>query len=118
MTKTSPAVNAVLDNDPTARIAPGEQGHGVAALRDKEAKGLISLATDAISEVHAVGHELHSRIYGRQAAAAAGAGEHLQPMLDEAFGCLQTADHYLRMLGDVLAERYPRPDPWSAELAF
>jgi hypothetical protein len=38
--------------------------------------------------------------------------------LEEALTCLQTADHYLRMLSDIIDERAAdSPAPWPTDLA-
>ena len=109
MTRSNTSVKAVSDGGGTkTAIGPSISGCGVAALRVKETKALISLATDAISETHSVGHELHSHIYNRDDTVP---GQWLQQLLDETFTCWQTADHYLRMLSDVLAERNASGEP-------
>jgi hypothetical protein len=83
---------------------------GLARLRDTEAKALVSLASEAVSQAHSVVHEMHSRIYH---------GEPSQPVtLDglvvDARTCLQVAEQYLVMLAGVWASG----DPWAAEPAF
>lgn len=81
---------------------PARPEHGVAVLRSKESMGLISLVQDALSETYDVGHEMHAAIYGKKPEVT---DAQLEQMLCEALTCLETADHYLRMLGGVLDER-------------
>jgi hypothetical protein len=102
MTKGNGAVRAISDSRATGTpVSVTETGHGTAKLRDREAKGLIGLAADALSEAHSVAHELHSRIYDPDHKVPR---EHVEALLGEALICVQTTDHYLRMLSDVLAE--------------
>ena len=84
--------------------------HGVAALRFQESKGLISLAQEAMHETCDLGHDLHSAIYGDEPKLT---DAQLEQLLCEALTCLETADHYLRMLDSVLEERNgDSPVPW------
>ena len=77
----------------------------------KEAKALISLSCDAVSQISEVTHGMHSVIYQT--------GEKdtsLNGKLTDALSCLQTAEHYLRMLHSVLQEQAIPPehrDPWA-----
>jgi hypothetical protein len=65
---------------------------------------------------------MHAQLYAKDPAD----GRKLQQLMDEARACLQTADHYLLMLGCVIDERAtaqddnpdPGIDPWSVEPAF
>jgi hypothetical protein len=89
---------------------------GVASLRDREARSLISLVCDALSETSEVSHRMHTAIYqGDDGDGATDLGRRIV----DALVCLQATDHYLRMLRDVLAEQANgTPDPWTAEPAF
>jgi hypothetical protein len=88
------------------RVSATACGDGLVKLRCLEAKGLVSLVTEALSQTHSVGHELHALIYASD-------GEfdpaRCDGLVDEALACWQAADHYLRMLGSVLADL----DPYS-----
>jgi hypothetical protein len=93
-------------------------GH-LAALRDKEGRGLISLACDALHETSDLAHEMHAQLYAQDPAD----DRQVQQLMGEALTCLQAAEHYLLMLGSVLEERAtqdpdPGVDPWSVEPAF
>ena len=91
--------------------------HGLAVLRGKEGRGLISLACDALYEISNLAHEMHTELY----ATVPAEGRNLQQLHGEALTCLETAEHYLLMLSSVLEERCPPDpgvDPWSAEPAF
>jgi hypothetical protein len=100
---SSTTVKAVTNGTGTStETKETEREHGVAVLRDKEAKALISLACDALSETFDVNHEMHGLIYGKDDSVP---DAQIQRTLEEALTCLQTADHYLRMLGSVLDER-------------
>ena len=97
-------------------------GHGLAVLRHKEGHGLISLACDALHETSDLAHEMHAQLYAKDPAD----DRQVQQRLEETLTCLQTAEHYLLMLGSVLEERAtaqgedpdPGVDPWSVEPAF
>jgi hypothetical protein len=97
-------------------------GHGLAALRQKEGRGLISLACDALAETSDLTHEMHAQLYAKDPAD----DRLVQQLMGEALTCLQAAEHYLLMLGSVLEERAtaqaedpdPGVDPWSVEPAF
>jgi len=102
---------AAANGGPTTTPAPRE--HGLAALRAHETKALISLASDAMSEVFDLVHQLHAVIYAEQPDTQA------EPLLDEALLCLQTAEHYLLMLGSVFEQRRKSPgdqDPTGTAL--
>lgn len=97
-------------NGAKTETEPAERDYGIAAMRDKEMKALISLANDCLSETSQIAHKMHGVIYDRNAKADPA---QLQQQLDEALSCLQTADHYLRMLDSVLEERNgDSPVPW------
>jgi hypothetical protein len=116
----TPITAAGKDADTDNRT--GEKGHperGLAALRDKEGRGLISLACDALHEVSDLAHEMHAQLYSKDPAN----DRELQQLMGEAQACLETAEHYLLMLGAVLEERAtqdpdPGVDPWSVEPTF
>jgi hypothetical protein len=101
MTTTTAASNGSTTPPPAAK--PGD---GLVKLRHQEAKGLISLACDAMSQTHSVLHELHSLIYDRDGEFCP---EHLVRMVREAAVCWQATDHYLLMLASVLQDF----DPYS-----
>src|SRR5690349_9205427 len=90
--------------------------HGMTVLRDREAKALISLGTDALSEACHLGHELHSAIYDTQASKS---NAELQDTLAEVLTCMERAEHYLLMLGSNFEENTPpdaddaEGDPWA-----
>ena len=89
---------------------PAKRNYGLAVMREKETKALITLACDCISETCRVTNEMHSVIYDRNTTVN---NAELQQQLDEALSCWQTADHYLRMLDSVLEERNgDSPVPW------
>jgi hypothetical protein len=95
--------------------------HGLAVLRGKEGRGLISLACDALYETSNLASDMHAQLYATDPAA----DRDLQQLLADTQACLETAEHYLLMLGSVIEERIPPPpdpdpdaDPWSAEPAF
>ena len=92
----TPAIKAVKDTDGTTP-EPKKRDHGIAVLRGKEAKSLINLACDALSESISVGYDMHDCIYRPDGPEAS-----LLEQLDEALTCLSTADHYLRMLDEVI----------------
>jgi hypothetical protein len=98
-------IQAASDGESTAGRQVAKHEHGLAVLRNDEAKGLISLACGAISETHSVGHEMHTLIYDRDGEFQPG---RLDCLLTEALACWEAADHYLRMLGSVLADYDPQ----------
>jgi hypothetical protein len=71
-------------------------------LRGREAKALVSLGMEALGEAHSVGHDLHTAIYDSNGSTP---GAELQVQLAEALACLETAEHYLLMLGSVVGEQ-------------
>ena len=76
-------------------------------LRDREAKALISLGTDALGEAAHLGHELHSAIYDAQASRS---NAELQDTLAEVLTCTERAEHYLLLLGSNFEETGPPAD--------
>jgi hypothetical protein len=116
----TPITAAGKDGDADNRT--GEKAspeHGLAVLRGKEGRGLISLACDALGETFDLAHEMHARLYAKDPAD----DRELQQLMGEAQACLETAEHYLLMLGSVIDERTtrsgrapdPDADPWSVE---
>ena len=106
MTSGINQITAVSDGEDTAQRPAAKREHGLAVLRDREAKALISLGMDALGEAHSVGHDLHQAIYDRDASTP---GAELQEQLAELLTCMEAAEHYLLMLGSVFDER-PRTD--------
>jgi hypothetical protein len=103
-------------NGASTETKPAKAEPGIAVLRGKETRALISVACDGISETSQVAHEMHKLIYDRDAEVP---DAQLQQQLEEALTCLQTADHYLRMLGSVLDERTgDSPAPWPTVVVF
>jgi hypothetical protein len=97
---SSTKIQAVTDGT-TTNGGPPPREHGLAVLRSKESKSLISLAQDALSQTHDVGYQLHKAIHGYEPETS---DAPLEQLLCEALACLETADHYLRMLGSILDE--------------
>jgi hypothetical protein len=116
----TPITAAGKDGDTTADAdEKARPPHGLAVLRDKEGRGLISLACDALHEVSDLAHEMHAQLYAQDPAD----DRQVQQLNGEALKCLETAEHYLLMLGSVIEERAtqdpdPGVDPWSVEPAF
>jgi hypothetical protein len=106
MTSGITSITAASDGEDTAQRQATERTYGLAVLRGREAKALISLGMEAIGEAHSVGHDLHTAIYDRNNSAH---GAELQEQLAEVLACLETAEHYLLMLGSTVDE-HPRPD--------
>jgi hypothetical protein len=106
MTSGITSITAASDGEDTAQRQATERTYGLAVLRSREAKALISLGMDAIGEAHSVGHDLHTAIYDRNTSTP---GADLQDQLAEVLACLETAEHYLLMLGSVVGEQ-PRTD--------
>jgi hypothetical protein len=104
-------------NDTSIETQPAKKEHGLAVLREAESRALISIACDSLHQSLQVAHQMHSFIYARDDAEVPDAVAQRQ-QLEEALTCLQTADHYLRMLGDILDERAAdSPAPWPTDLA-
>jgi hypothetical protein len=113
MTKTSAASNGSTASE------PDKPEYGLMVLREKETRGLISLACDAMSQTHSVVHDLHQALYGRYSGAAEGDSPDRLKVLNEALGCLRTTEHYLLMLSSVFEEQdHGAPDRWSPDPAF
>lgn len=105
---TSTTIRAVSNGTPaaasgtTTKNTANGRPRGIARLRDLEAQALISLACDAISAAGDAGHDLHTAIY-RPENGEADTGR----VLLDALACLETADHYLRMLDGILIPASP-----------
>ena len=106
MTSGITSITAASDGEDTAQRHATERTYGLAVLRGREAKALISLASEALHETCGLAHEMHTVIYDQDATAPS-AG--LQDQLAEVLTCLETAEHYLLMLGSTVDE-HPRPD--------
>jgi hypothetical protein len=106
MTSGITQITAASDGEDTAQRPAVKREHGLAALRGREAKALISLASEALSETHSLAYEMHTIIYGQDAATP---NAELQDQLAEALACMETAEHYLLMLGSVFDD-HPNPD--------
>jgi hypothetical protein len=112
MTKTSAASNGGTASE------PDKPDHGLLALRDREAEGLIRLAFDALSETREVTHDLHQAIYGYGEPAEGDSRDRLT-VLNEALSCLRTTEHYLLMLSSLFQEQdHGELDRWSGQSAF
>ena len=70
-------------------------------LRGIEARALISLGTEALGEAGKLGAELYGLIYQKNARIRV---HRLADKLAEMVACVQTAEHYLLMLGSVVGE--------------
>jgi hypothetical protein len=106
MTSGITQIPAASDGENTAQRPATERTYGLAVLREREAKALISLGMEALGEAHSVGHDLHTAIYDTDTSTP---GAELQDQLAEVLACLETAEHYLLMLGSAFDE-HPRTD--------
>ena len=112
----TPITNASNGADTSTAGEHTPREHGIAVLRDREAKALISLGTDALSEAFNVAHELHRAVYDPQSSVSNG---ELQQTLTEVLTCTERAEHYLLMLGSNFEEASPPEpdehdgDPWA-----
>ena len=98
-------------NGATRPHEPERPRHGMPALREREARELVGLGLDALHEASNVGHDMHTVLYGENATASY---PQLQAQLAEALTCLETAEHYLFMLGSVFEEHATRNRPPAA----
>ena len=121
MTSNITPITAASTGDTDQRTdekVPPERGLYV--LRKREGHGLISLACDALYETSNLASQMHAQLYATDPAE----GQDLQQLMGETQACLETAEHYLLMLGSVIEERTTPPDPdldvdpWSVEPAF
>jgi len=85
---------------------------GLPQLRDMEAKALIHLGLDALGEASTLGHDMHKAIYDKTTGTEVYA--ELKEQLTEVLTCLETAEHYLFMLGSVFEEHPARNGPLTA----
>ena len=93
MTSSTP-VKAATDG----MITSTDTKDPVHELRRSERCGLISLACDAVHAASDLGHEMHTGIYKPGTVPTA----EVQRRLLAALTCLETAEHYLRMLDEVI----------------
>ena len=110
MTSNITPITAATDGGDTT-TQPERPRHGLPALREKEARELIGLGLDALHEASQVGHDMHAVLYGDNATASY---PQLEAQLTEATACLETAEHYLFMLGSVFEEHPDRNGPPAA----
>jgi hypothetical protein len=111
ITPITTASGKSADTSTTGDQTPRE--HGMTVVRDREAKALISLGMDTLSEAFHMGHELHSAIYDTQPDKT---NAELQDTLAETLTCVERAEHYLLMLGSNFEETTPpedAADSWS-----
>jgi hypothetical protein len=104
MTSGATQITAASDSKNNAQRPATEREFGLKVLRQEEAKALISLASDALSQTHSLAHEMHTGIYDKSVGIR---GVVLQDLLAETLACMETAEHYLLMLGSVFDE-HPR----------
>jgi hypothetical protein len=113
MTSSTP-VKAATDG----MITSAEVKDPVRELRRSEGCGLISLACDAMHAASDLARQMHTGIYKPGTIPAA----EVQRQLLAALTCLETAEHYLRMLDEVIdpgldeAADPAKPedaDPWA-----
>jgi hypothetical protein len=106
MTSSTP-ITAVPDG--TTSTAKAE--HGLSVLRRMEGQALIQIALDALWQATSVGDQIRKGL-------GITTGDipyvELQRKLLEALACMETADHYLRMLDGVID---PGDEPKAADPA-
>lgn len=108
MTSSLTPITAASNGDDTiTRTERKRPEHGLAVLRQTETRSLIHLGMDALGEAHTVGHDLHQLLYGDADTPA----YRRQELLVETLTCMETAEHYLLMLGDVLGDYPARNGP-------
>lgn len=100
MTSNITPITAASNGGDTA-TATERPRHGLSALREREARELVHLGLEALHEASNVGHDMHTVLYGEDAVASY---PQLEAQLAEALACLETAEHYLFMLGSVFEE--------------
>jgi hypothetical protein len=111
MTSNITPITAASNGGDTTSKESERPRHGLPALREREARELVGLGLDALHEASQVGHDMHTVLYGEDAVAAYSL---LQAQLAEALACLETAEHYLFMLGSVFEEHANRNRPPQA----
>ena len=108
MTSKITPITAASNGGDTTTSVPERPRHGLPALREREARELVGLGLDALHEASQVGHDMHSVLYGENATASY---PQLEAQLTETVTCLETAEHYLFMLGSVFEEHANRNRP-------
>jgi hypothetical protein len=108
----TPVTAASNGGDTTAKTERERPRDGLPALRDREAHGLISLGLDALREASNLGHDMHTVIYDKNT--STDSYPQLQDQLAEVLTCLETAEHYLFMLGSVFEDPSTRNRPLTA----
>jgi hypothetical protein len=111
MTSNITPITAASNGGDTTETRAERPRHGLPALREREARELVGLGLDALHEASQVGHDMHTVLYGEDAVATY---SQLQAQLAEALACLETAEHYLFMLGSVFEEHANRNRPPQA----
>ena len=102
MTSSITPITAASNGGTTITTERERPEHGLPVLRQREARGLISLGLDALSEASTLGYDMHSVIYDKDASTG---NPELQDQLAEVLTCMETAEHYLLMLGSIFEER-------------
>jgi hypothetical protein len=97
MTSSTDKIQAV--NDGTTTKDPKTPVHGLALLRRMEAQGLIRVINDALYETETLTRDMGEHLRGDSSDVS---DAQLGSQLLEALACLETADHYLRMLDSVI----------------
>lgn len=105
MTSSTTKIQAVNDGTTTKKADSAEESIG--KLRQREAVVLISLICDAISSTSKLTYSMHVSIYDDLDTVPV---DQLRERLYAALTCMGTADHYLRMLDEALAD-IPAPQP-------
>jgi hypothetical protein len=98
----TPVTAASTGGDPTTKPGRERPRDGLPALRDREAHSLISLGLEALREASTLGHEMHTVIYDQNTGTES--YPQLKEQLAEVLTCLETAEHYLFMLGSVFED--------------
>jgi hypothetical protein len=115
MTSSITPVKTASDGGDTTTTPERERPRdGLPALRDREAHSLISLGLDALREASSLGHDIHTVIYEKNIGTER--YPQLREQLNEVLTCLETAEHYLFMLGSVFEEPADRTRPLVAVL--
>jgi hypothetical protein len=110
MTSNITPITAANGGDTTPKRERERPKRGLRVLREAETKALAHLGMDALSEAHAVGHDLHQLLYGKDEIR----DDRRQDLLAETLTCIETAEHYLLMLGSVFEEHPVRNGPPAA----
>jgi hypothetical protein len=113
MTGTSNASNG---EKATAKEAV-QPKHGLSVLRDKEARGLVSLISDTLGEALSIVSEIHVAIYHYKEDREV-SPEDLCRLREDALVGLSTSEHYLLMLGNVLDDQPGDADQWSQRTPY